>query len=49
MIFSNKHEPKRLDKKVTFELPLSLVVMGSLVFGSGIFALSIFLMRGAFL
>ena len=49
MIFSNKQEPKRLDKKVTFEVPLSLVLIGSLIVGSMIFALSIFLMRSAFL
>ncbi len=43
--YPKNEAPKRLDKKVIFEVPLNIVLLGSIVFGSGIFALSIWFMR----
>ena len=48
-ILYDKNVPKRLDKKETFEVPFSVVFLGSLVFGSGIFALMVFFCRECFL
>lgn len=47
LFFEEKNAPKRLDKKVTFEVPLDLVIYGSLIVGS--FSMLLFMMLGGFL
>lgn len=46
-LFEDKNTPKRLNKKVTFEVPLDLVIYGSLIVGS--FSMLLFIMLGGFL
>lgn len=43
LFFEDKDAPKSLRKTVVFEVPLDLVVYGTLVTGSGILLLSIFM------
>lgn len=47
LFFDDKNAPKRLDKKIVFEVPLSVIVYGSLIFGSA--SMLLFILLGGFL
>lgn len=43
LFFDDKNAPKKLDKKVVFEVPLSVIVYGSFICFGVILLLSVFL------
>ena len=47
LFFDDKNSPKKLDKKIVFEVPLDLVIYGSLIFGC--FSMLLFITLGGFL
>ncbi|WP_296875478.1 hypothetical protein [uncultured Methanobrevibacter sp.] len=43
LLFEDKEAPKRLGKKETFNVPLDIIIYGSLICGSGILLMSVFM------